>query len=351
MYGLYQIVYFTIIDIINTLKSPFFIVIFLIIYYQYYKIGDLEKNILGRKNSPLVKTIVSTLFGIIGGIIATVSFIYLGVVVVPRDFMYILIIAILLSMINPRYMCFSYGGSIISLISIIFKYPVLEVSQIMVVVAVLHIVESILIILEGDRNRLPVYFEFDHEIVGGFNMNRFWPLPFVIFIGEGLIHPITLMAILSYGDFTVSSLPSKKTIKTGIILLLYSTILLLLIKIFPEQWIAPLFALVGHEFIILFNSYREKKKIHVFTSPLKGLRVLEATPKGLAYKIGIRPGDIIISINDIEIKDDKDIEDIESLNLKYFKIKFFNKKKGIIIKKYEGNRKTLGIVIVPRVLS
>mgnify|MGYP006883352203 CR=1 FL=1 len=61
MYGLYQIVYFTIIDIINTLKSPFFIAVLCIIYFQYLKIGKIEKENLGYKRSALLKLFISTI--------------------------------------------------------------------------------------------------------------------------------------------------------------------------------------------------------------------------------------------------------------------------------------------------
>lgn len=350
MYGLYQIVYFTIIDIINTLMSPFFVIIFLVIYYQYHKIGRLESNIQGRKKSPLIKAVTSTLYGVFGGVIATVAFIYLEVVVVPKDYMYIIIVAIILSMLNPRYMCFAYGGSIVSLVSLVAGYPRIKTEEVMIVVAVLHIIESILILMEGSRNSLPIYYEVHHEIVGGYNMNRFWPLPFVIFIGDGLIQPITLMAILSYADFTVSSFPQRKTIKTSIVLLMYSVILLILAKYQENQLIPPLFALFGHEGLILFNKYMENKRIKVFTNPHKGIRVLDVNPKSLAYKIGIRRGDIILSINNTDILNERDLSDIEALKPEALTIRYFNRRKGLVTKNYRGNGKALGIVVVPRAL-
>ena len=76
MYGLYQITIFTIFDILNTLKSPFYILILLIIYYQYYEIGKLEEKHLGYGKSVMIKLIISSIYGIIGGIITTISFLY-----------------------------------------------------------------------------------------------------------------------------------------------------------------------------------------------------------------------------------------------------------------------------------
>ena len=230
MYGLYQIIIFTIIDILNTIKSPFFIAILLIIYFQYYRIGRIEEENLGYKRSPMLKLIVSTLFGILGGIITTVVFLYLGVVIIPLDFMYILIVTIVLSLINPRFMCFSYGGAVVSFSKLLLGYPNIQISQVMSVVAVLHIMESILIILDGWRSKLPIFLDTETGSIGGFNMNRFWPIPFVIFIGDGLIHPIPFMAIISYGDYSVSSYPRRKILRTSFSLFIYSLILLYITK-------------------------------------------------------------------------------------------------------------------------
>ena len=349
MNGLYLIMYFTLIDIINTLVSPFFIAIFLIIIYQYYKIDKSDHGLAINKKSALAKSINSSLYGILGGFLSTIAFIYLEVVIVPKDFMYILTTAIVLSMISPRLMCFAYGGSIISLLSIIINFPRISTRDIMLVVATLHIVESLLIFLNGYKGKLPIFYEYEGEFAGGFNINRFWPIPFVIFVGDGLIKPMTLMAILAYGDFT-TSYPRRKTIVTSIVLLLYSLTLLFLAKSNINALIPPIFALFGHEFIIRLNESIEKNRHPIFTATTTGVRVMEVSKNGIAKDIGIKTGDIILSINEAVIKDERDIAEIERLNNYILKINYFDRKKGLTIKTYRGNKKTLGISVVPRVL-
>ncbi len=348
MYGLYQILIFTIIDILNTLKSPFFILVFCIIYFQYYQIGKIEKEYLGFKKSSLLKTIVSTFFGILGGITTTVAFIYLEVVAIPMDYLYILFVVITLSFFNPRFMCFSYGGSIVSLSNLIFGYPEIEISQVMSVVAVLHIVESLLILVDGWRNKLPIYLERQHTTVGGFQMNRFWPVPFVIFVGDGLIHPITLMAILSYGDYSISSFPKRKAAKTSLILFIYSIILLYISKTIDNLFVAPIFALLGHELIILINKRKERKKQPIFVPLDKGVKVLEIIPGTVAHKVGLEIGDIVLKINGVEINNERDLEDFMKLDFNRLKIEYFNMKSGLNMKNYYGKKKPLGLIVVPR---
>lgn len=348
MYGLYQIVLFTIIDILNTIRSPFFIAILLIIYFQYYKISKIEKENIGYKRSAILKLIVSTLFGILGGIITTVIFLYLGIVIIPVDFIYILVVTILLSLINPRFMCFSYGGAIVSLFSLIVGYPKIQISQVMSVVAVLHVIESILIILDGWRNKLPVFLKTQIGSIGGFNMNRFWPIPFVIFIGDGLIHPITFMAIISYGDYSISSYPRKKILRTSFSLFLYSITLLYIAKTANNLFIAPVFALIGHEIIILQNKIIENKGIPIFPASRKGLKVLEVVPSGIGKKVGIRSGDILLKINGVEIRDESDMKDIMKTEIRKFNIEFFSLRFGLSVRTCKRKGKSLGLITVPR---
>ncbi len=51
------------------------------------------------------------------------------------------------------------------------------------------------------------------EVVGGFMMNRFWPLPFNIFVNNSYIYPVTIIALLGYGDYALTSYPEKKNRK------------------------------------------------------------------------------------------------------------------------------------------
>ena len=339
MYGLYQIVYFTIMDIFRTFKSPFFILIFLIIYYQYRQSAKM----------PLLATLNSIIYGLIGGIIATVAFLYLQVYLIPMDFIYILLVTILLSLIDTRFVCFAYGGSIVVLSNLIFGFPHVDAYDLMLLVAVLHIVESLLIFLNGSHQKEESLFTFDHANVGGYKFSRIWPLPLVLFIGDTMIKPITIIALLSYGDFTISNFPKEKTIKSGTVLFLYGIVLLTITKSRINPYFAPLLAIIGHEFIIKVNIYREQKKTPLFTYPSEGIRVLDVRHGSVAKKIGISSGDILLKINDLTINEEKDILDLGELDQNTYKIKFFNIKKGIITKTYRGKRKTLGIITLPRV--
>ena len=128
MYGLYQIVYFTIIDILRMFKSPFFLLIISIIYYQYKK----------HTKRPLMATLNSLFFGAIGGIIATVAFLYLQVLLDSHG-LYLYLNSGHYPILNrhPLYL-FSYGGSLVVLSHLIFGFPQVDAYELMLLVGPSH---------------------------------------------------------------------------------------------------------------------------------------------------------------------------------------------------------------------
>ena len=155
-----EIAYYSLRNILYSLKSPLFLVVITIIFLQYKKIGTLEKR--------LYNTLISTAFGLLGGLIASIIFILMGTTINPKDFYFLLPLALGLSLISPRFICFSYAGGIIALLSLIIGYSDINVSGILMVVGVLHLVESFLILVDGNAMRSPVFMEREGDVVGGF---------------------------------------------------------------------------------------------------------------------------------------------------------------------------------------
>ncbi len=100
-----------------------------------------------------------------------------GVTLDNTGILYVWMIAIVLMLINPRYMCFSYAGGLLALASLAFGFPRIDVPALMAIVAILHLVESVLIFLNGCKHSIPVFMEDKtHGVVGAFNLVRFWPI-------------------------------------------------------------------------------------------------------------------------------------------------------------------------------
>ncbi len=355
MYSLMETFYYSLFNVLNGIKYPYFWLMIFIVFIQYYKIGKKEKDILGiNKRSPLLNTFQSILYGLLAGILGSSIFIYLRVIIDSRDFLFILPLALILSMIHPRFVCFSYSGGIVSLFSLLFGWPKVNVTGFMFVVGVLHLVESILVLLDGTRTRVPIFMEKEGAVVGGFSMNSFWPVPFIIFVNRGIPYPILLFAILGYGDFTFSNFPKKKARESASLLFTFSIILIILsvLSIYYNlfKYIAAIFSPLAHEIIIALGKYREKGKADLLTRPIEGLKILDVLPNTVGEKMGLSTGDIILSINGKRILDKRDLDDIIYYKPNTITAKIFSIKKGITIKEFISKNMgidNLGIIVIP----
>jgi len=350
---LFEILHFSTVNVLTTLLSPLFWIILLVVLFQYIKAGKLEKGILGRyKRSPFLNTLFSMFYGLIGGIFGSIIFIYFNVYISQRDFLLLLPLSLILSIIDHRFICFSYAGGIISLSHLIFGWPDINVTSIMFIVGVLHLIESLLILLDGTNGKIPIFMEKDNIIVGGFIMNRFWPVPFLVFLNDVAIYPITLISILGYGDISLSKLPEDKAKETSIRLFIFSTILIIFsIKSQTEQiykYILAIFTPVAHEIIIQLGRLKEKRGKYIFKPSKNGLKVLDTLPGSIGEKVGVNPGDIILTINGKRIHSKEDIEEILYYRPKSLLIDLLDIKKGYVSKEYKSKEgiNSLGIVVV-----
>lgn len=352
-----QIVYQSLYNVLSTFKSPFFWIVLVFIFFQYRKIGKIEKEILGRYKKALVyNVLISTIFGLIGGIFASIIFAYLGTTINLKNFYFIFPLSIILSFINPRYICFSYSGGIISLLSLIFGYTHIQVSEIMLLVGVLHLVESFLILADGRNGHMPIFMEKQGEIIGGFTMNRFWPVPFSIFLNKNQIYPVTIMAILGYGDFALVNYPEDKSKKTAGMLTVFSLVLMFLAqlsaKYYVFKYIAAIYSPLAHELIILIGKSEEENGKYIFAPTEHGLKILDVLPNGVGKKVGLKSGDILLSINGYRTYNEEDIRYILKFRPKTIKIKLLHRKQGLKSKEYKDYKNgvsNLGIVVVSNI--
>jgi len=342
-------------SLLSSLKSPVYWIVVAIVIFQYKKLEKMEKMILGSYKEPLYKkAIVSTVLGLLGGIVGSIAFMILGTRVNSNDFIYILPLAILLSLIHPRFICFSYAGGIVSLISLLFGYPKINIISVMTIVAVLHLIEAFLIILDGHNGKIPIFMEKDNEIVGGFNMNRFWPVPFLVFLEGYGVMPVTVIAVLGYGDFALTKHPKDKTKETASMLFIFSAILLILSELSKSYsqllYVLAIVSPVFHEMIIQMGRKRERLGKAIFTPSQRGLKLLDTMPYGVGEKMGLKTGDIILSINGNVVQKKEDVLNVLRFSPKYIWIDVLNENGKLVTLDYKDYRKgiqSLDVLFIP----
>ncbi|HBQ25168.1 MAG TPA: PDZ domain-containing protein [Syntrophomonas sp.] len=318
---------------LSTFTSPLFIITYLLLFFivcwQYRRLEDITQTLMNySRNQYLRSALLSTALGLLGGLLGSILLIFIGIDLGHLGIMYLWVIAVLLMLVNPRFLCFAYAGGILSLISLATGYPDINIAQLMGLIAVLHMVESILIMLNGSFNPVPVYLRSGDNIRGGFNLQNFWPIPLIALVASGMADTSTginmpdwwplikdygqydygrnytllpVLAVLGYGEISSTSTPRQRVKKSGKNLFFFSLILLLL-SILVSRWaqltiIAALFSPLGHEFIIWLGMREETKRQPIYIKPPRGIMVLDVKTGSLASQAGIRSRDIILSVN------------------------------------------------------
>lgn len=387
MFPLLELINMALLSLVTVLMNPLFWGVLFLVYMQYKRIHALEVRMMGSEKSTMGEKMINAVFmGILGGILGTVVIMVLGVTVTLGDFTYLLPLAILLMLIHVRYLCFSYGGGVLALSSLIFGFPKINVPGVMVIVGVLHLVESILMWLDGHKNAAPIFIQDKrYGIIGGFMLQRFWPIPFAILLvalgslegarelnlpdwwpifgnsieGIGIenlsLQISVVVAALGYGDMAISGTPREKSKRSAVKLLLFSIILILLsvlaVRYAIFQWLAALFSPLGHEALIICGQREERKKEPVFRQYGRGITVLDTKRGGHGEKMGLEPGDVILTVNNYPIDHKEDMEAILKDYPPFLWVEILDRKgryKTLEYKNYQRGIGSLGIIIVPK---
>jgi hypothetical protein len=331
--------------IVETIISPFFLAVYLLLFtlvcWQYKRLENLSAGLIGKQAGIyLASAIRSSLLGILGGLAGSVLLIMLGINLNAIGLAYLWVIALLLILVNPRFLCFSYAAGILSLASLVFSFPLINIAHLLALVAVLHLIESLLILLNGHNYPIPLYIEKKGQVVGGFNLQKFWPLPLLALVGMPDIYPapgftmpdwwpllreysgisqegfalLPVVAVLGYGEISTTSPPSMRVKRSSWNLFVYSLVLLILVCIscyLPALTIvAALFAPLGHELVIWLGMREESNRRPLYTPSREGVRILQVKPGSSGERGGLRERDIIIEVNGSKVDNFEQVREL-----------------------------------------
>ncbi|MBI2874908.1 MAG: PDZ domain-containing protein [Firmicutes bacterium] len=327
--------------------NPIFWGAIFLVGWQYNRLASLERHTLGvNRLHPTVRTAKSLLWGLAAGTAGSFVVVFLGLTVTGTSLYTLLATALLLMLIHPRLICFSYAGGLLSISSLLTGWPQVHVPSLAALVAVLHLMESMLVWACGHEGAVPVTIRGrGGKAVGGFVMQQFWPLPFVALVAAGssaaaggipmpewwpliqappqvleggpemMLMMVPVAAVLGYGDMSITSRPREKNLYTARLLALYSLALLALAWWAGGGWsrqlLTAVFTAGGHEVLIMLGRRRERSSAPLFTAPAKGVGILETLPGSAAAKAGLQPGDVILSVNGLPLEGPEDFAALE----------------------------------------
>lgn len=342
--------------------EPFFWVVVLLVALQYRRAAAVREGMLGLKTGRVwLDTLLAAGFGTVGGFAGSVLIVLAGLTLSGSGLIYLWPVAILLMLLEPRFLCFAYAGGLLAATNLFFGFPSLDVAQILALVAILHMIESILILVSGHLGAVPGYFKDGRgRVVGGFTLQKFWPIPIAALIVVGhslapdgvpmpgwwpLFRPpgmenmenvvygmIPVVAGLGYGDLAIARRPGEKSRLSALYLAGYSVVLLLLSVLAQNSRFAALaaafFSPLGHELVIQMGKRLEFGREPLYVPSWRGLRVLDTIAGTPAWKAGIRSGDIILSVNGRRVFRRVDLELSLADSFQAVEVEFLHGKEG-----------------------
>ncbi len=366
----------------------FWIVAFLV-FSQYRRMAAAEHHLYGMvRLNPLRETLHSVAYGFFGGLVGSLLLVTLGVAFTPdsQDFIYLWGVAVALALVSPRLMCFSYAGGLVALSHLLFGWPRISVPQVIALVAILHVVESALIWLHGSSAASPVSLRNRQgEVVGGFTVQRFWPVPFTLMLMLSVADPalaggsiampdwwplirvsphlssdpnlvfalFPVVAGMGYGDLAVTMQPEHKAGRTALNLAVFSAILLGLAVLAshyrPFMWLAAIFSPLGHEAVARLGSRTELKGKPYYGRLSVGVKVLDVFPGTPAAAAGISRGTVIIDVDGVRVNSREELRQALAASPAYAKLTFVTgaRVETCRVGRDADHEGALGLVLVP----
>ena len=371
-----------------------------IFYFKNKKVSAMQKITLGESiNSSLELTLSQLSLGIIAGAIGSVILSSLGIVFDKNSGIeFIFLLSIILLFIKKRYICFSYSGAILGALSIIFNlaskltntesYLNINILALMTFVGVMHLIEGILIMIDGSRGAIPVFSNKDNKIVGGYAYNRYWAMPVAILISMGLIAgsgdmtvaietpnwwplinrketlailntamiaSIPFYGVLSYSSISFTKDKIKKPLYSGIGVLLYGISLMIVSQLavfgLIGQIIVVIYAPLAHELMIKIQNKMEAKGEYLYITDEEGITVLEISKYSAIFRGGLRRGDKVLQLNNSKPNSEIEILKMLRSNIDKFTLKVKKISGEIVDLTIIPEKNSLGVLFVPSIVE
>lgn len=385
--------------IVEPLHALMLIIIGIIFYVKNRRVTIMQKMTIGESlDSPLELTLSQIVLGIVAGAIGSIILTLLGITFSENSGIeFVFMASILLMFYKPRFVCFSYSSAVLGALSIIItlvskivgqkSFLNINILSLVSFVAVIHIIEGLLVMIDGSRGAVPVFTKREDKIIGGFSLNRYWALPIaviIIFGGEGLlvgsvaidtpmwwplinrsetlailataaISAIPFYGMVGYNSVTFTKEKKKKAVYSGVSIFIYGVSLLAVAQIANlgifGQILVVIYTPLAHELMLKLQRDKENKNTFLYVSDEEGISVLEVAPSSPAFEVGIRRGDKILEINGQRIESEGEVFKIVRENIFKISIKIKTKAGDIVEYLVQPRNKRLGMLLVPKMVQ
>ncbi|WP_010278645.1 PDZ domain-containing protein [Paenibacillus senegalensis] len=373
------------------LVNPLYYIGLLIIVLQYRRQIRLERKLFHtRLHSLLGESWRTILWGWLGGLAASVLMLGFGFSMSFDAVLLLWGIALLLMLIRIRYACLAYSAGVAGcLFTIAAAFPEtqhwagvgwifqtaagIHIPSLLMLVAVLHLIEGLLVRSQGARLATPLFLRGKRgKIVGAYFLQGMWAVPLFLLVpasSGGLMLPwtpfwlessstgwtfIAFPALIGFTSYTLGHLPSEKSRQASGMLFIYAVTAAVL-AITSFYWpiltlVAALICFLLHEWLIVAANRAEEEKKPLYVSDGEGLKILAVLPRSPAAEMGIQAGETIKRVNQRPVQTRAEFHQAMQLNPAYCKLEVMNRDGHVkFINKavFADQHHQLGILLCP----
>ncbi|NOU95136.1 serine protease [Paenibacillus sp. LMG 31456] len=381
--------------LLQLFMHPFYYVGILFVILQYRRQILFERKLFHTKlHSLLTETWRALLWGWIGGLTASAAMAAVGATIQADAVLLLWVLSLLLLFIRVRFLCWAYAIGIIGVLQVVcgafasrleptsgimawFMNTLLSLNMpsLLALIAILHLIEALLVRQQGAKTATPMFYASKRgKIVGGYNMQGFWPvvlfllvplqggsgipLPWTPLVGGGLWNGgwtiISFPVMIGFAEMTMSRLPQEKARLSAKLLALYACSVLLL-AFLAYVWpvltvVASLGCILLHEGLRVYSRWDESKRIPYYVHDQRGLRILGILPGSAAAEMGLTAGEVIHKVNGIAVMTKQELFQAMQQNPAFCKLEVLNlagESKFLKRALFSDEHHQLGIILAP----
>ncbi|WP_240941864.1 PDZ domain-containing protein [Paenibacillus sp. HB172176] len=387
--------------VVQLALQPFYYIAVLFIILQYRRQISLERKLFAVKLHDTMGLVLRALLsGLLIGLGASIVGAFVGAALTADAVLWLWVIAVVLMLVRIRYLCFAYSAGIITLLqwgagftsladrddwlgSLASSLADIDAAGLLLLVALLHLAEAVLVSWQGTQLSTPLFLEGKRgKLIGGYMLQGFWPVPLFLFVpiaGTGqeggadqasALHAtwhtlfqgggsqgwtiLALPMIIGFTELTRSMLPKAKAKHAAKGLMLYS--ILLAGASLLAWWqsatlpLAALLSIVLHEAITWRSSIVESSRQPMYVHDERGLKLLGVVPGTPAEAMGLSAGEILYKVNGMKVSSKEELYEALLLNSAFCKLEVLNndgEPKFAQRARYAGEHHQLGVILAP----
>ncbi|MEF2243908.1 PDZ domain-containing protein [Paenibacillus sp. IITD108] len=378
--------------LLQLVTQPFYYLAILFIVLQMTRQMRLERQMFAVKLHDWKALTIKAIFaGLVIGIAASIIGIWIGAALTASALLWLWGIAAVLLLIRVRYLCFAYSSGLIAILqwgfsftplaeredwlgSVVKSLTEIEAASLLLLVALLHLAEALLVRWQGSNLSTPLFLEGKRgKLVGGYMLQGFWPVPLFLVVpaaSGGLTLPwdplfslgsghsnwtiIAFPVMIGFTELTRSMLPEQKAKAASNKLIIYSIIIVVL-AIAAWQWtpvlpVAAAAAILLHEWMVWSSQRHENARSPLYVHDSRGLRILGIVPHTPAHTMGLLPGEIIVKVNGEKVYTKEQLYAALMINPAFCKLEVLNREgemKFAQRARYAGEHHQLGVILAP----